>query len=142
MSLFFSKSDKYRLMLQALRYARQNANVDTGNLRYNAITSRLEPYGFSITWDGNIADYWIFLETGTKYHNPYYIKSTTVTDVRNMLVEYTQKWRVPENKSDYAKMRKYENYIERERFDSRARRMEDRNELKQKSMMRAKGEVG
>lgn len=137
----FSNMDIVKLKNNALRIARKNANFDTGNLRFNAISARKNYDGFSIYWSGEKAHYWVYLEHGTEKMNPFYIVTSTRLEVKSMIMDYIRNGEAPDYGKDYKSMKKYERYLENSKYDSHSEVLRKREERLQKSMLKAKGEL-
>lgn len=136
----FSNMEIVKLKNNALRIARKNANFDTGNLRFNGITAKKTKNGFVLTWDGNIAFYWYYLEHGTEKMNPYYIVTTTRREVNDLIISYINSGgKMKDYGDEYKSMKKYERYLEKSRYDSHSEVLKERNERLYKSMLKAKG---
>lgn len=137
----FSKMDKMKLANTSLRIARMNANLLTGNLRYNAISKRMNRDGFSLIWDGNIADYWHYLDEGTENHRAFRIVKNTQLYVMDLVSQYSQGGTPSQHKNDYRVMKQQEDDFANERFGGKERMMKEREIQKELSLMRAKGVI-
>lgn len=129
-----------------LKRARMNANFLTGNLRYNAIQSRIRlPNGIELSWDGQIAHYWIDLEHGTEKMLPFFIVTRTITDFSQDIVNElsgmkTNKFKQRVNK-EYEGMKRWENAQINKRYGNNANMMRERELQRQRSLMRVRGET-
>lgn len=136
-----------KLKSMGLRRARMNANLLTGNLRYNAITSYIKDDSIVIKYNGQIAHYWQDLEYGTKNEdgsqrmNPFYIVSTTIRDFRQDIIDELTKSRTAKRRVDrkHKNMLTYESaYLDNKYKDGKTM-FAKREEQKQRSMNRVKG---
>jgi hypothetical protein len=136
-----------KLRVMGLRRARMNANLLTGNLRYNAITSRIKEDTIIIKYDGQQAHYWSDLEYGTKNSdgsqrmNPFYIVTMTIRDFRQDIIDELTNARTAKRRVDrrHKKMKAYEQAYLNHKYEDGDTMFEKREMQRQRSMNRVKG---
>lgn len=136
-----------KLRVMILRRARMNANLLTGNLRYNAITSKRNNNSIILKYDGQIAHYWADLEYGTKNDdgsqrmNPFYIVTTTINEARQDIIDELTNARTAKRRVDrkHKQMMRYEQAYLNNKYADGATMYAKREEQRQRSLNRVKG---